>query len=219
MTEAPDMTEQRDAVTPIDLATTTFGARCAPQHQKVSTYSRPICAANRQWAARRRPAATVGGRPHRATADLADTLREALRILESQQLVEIKRGRAAGGGAQAGLESVGRYVALLLQLRKTTLAHLEEVRSVIEPPAAEQAVIQAKDDDLDRLVDLHHAVRATSDPLSFVTAMSAFDQAVIELSGNQTLAVIAGVFRDIYAGSLLINRSNDAALAERIAWR
>ena len=63
-----------------------------------------------------------------------DTLREALRILESQQLVEIRRGR--GGGAvvrRPGLEAVGRYVALLLQLRKTTLAHLEEVRSVIEP--------------------------------------------------------------------------------------
>jgi DNA-binding FadR family transcriptional regulator len=52
-----------------------------------------------------------------------DTLREALRILESQQLVEIRRGR--GGGAvvrRPGLEAVGRYVALLLQLRRTTLA-------------------------------------------------------------------------------------------------
>ena len=58
-----------------------------------------------------------------------DTLREALRILESQQLLEVKRGR--GGGAvvrRPGLQAVGRYVALLLQLRRTTLAHLEEAR-------------------------------------------------------------------------------------------
>jgi DNA-binding FadR family transcriptional regulator len=151
-----------------------------------------------------------------------ETLREALRILESQQLVEIRRGR--GGGAvvrRPGLEAVGRYVALLLQLRKTTLAHLEEARSVIEPPAAEQVAVRAGYDDLDNLVALHDAERnAEGDPLAFVTAMSAFDQAVTELSGNQTLAIIAGVFRDIYAGQVYSSiGSNDAAAAERIARR
>ncbi|MGB9225936.1 FadR/GntR family transcriptional regulator [Mycobacterium sp.] len=223
MTESPDMTEQRDAVTPIRPGDHDVW-RVMPRRntQKVShllaaDLRRQILsgqlAANQQLP----PEADLTARLHISR----DTLREALRILESQQLVEIRRGR--GGGAvvrRPGLEAVGRYVALLLQLRKTTLAHLEEVRSVIEPPAAEQAVIQAADDDLDRLVDLHHAVRATSDPLSFVTAMSAFDQAVTELSGNQTLAVIAGVFRDIYAGQVYSSiGSDDAVLAERIAWR
>lgn len=150
-----------------------------------------------------------------------ETLREALRILESQQLVEIKRGR--GGGAvvrRPGLDAVARYVALLLQLRKTTLAHLEEVRTVIEPPAAELLAARAGFDDLETLVALHDAERDAADPLSFVTAMSAFDQAVIELSGNRTLAVVAGVFRDIYAGQIysLID-STDVGLAEQIARR
>jgi DNA-binding FadR family transcriptional regulator len=154
-----------------------------------------------------------------------ESLREALRILESQQLVEIRRGR--GGGAvvrRPGLEAVGRYVALLLQLRKTTLAHLEEARSVIEPATksvAEQVAVQAGHDDIETLVALHDAERAAEeDPLSFVTAVSEFDQAVTELSGNQTLAVIAGVFRDIYAGQVYSAiGSNDAASAERIARR
>lgn len=151
-----------------------------------------------------------------------ETLREALRILESQQLVEIRRGR--GGGAvvrRPGLEAVGRYVALLLQLRKTTLAHLEEARSVIEPPAAEQVAMRAGYDDLDGLVALHDAERAAEhDPLAFVTAMTAFDQAVTELSGNQTLAVIAGVLRNIYAGQVYASIESDGTvLAERIARR
>ena len=150
-----------------------------------------------------------------------DTLREALRILESQQLLEIKRGR--GGGAvvrRPGLQAVGRYVALLLQLRRTTLAHLEEARSVIEPSAAQQVALLAGTDHLDELERLYDTERASGDALSFVTAMSAFDQAVTELSGNRTLAVIAGVFRDIYAGQIYASvRGSDAPLAERIAWR
>ncbi|MCX2934884.1 GntR family transcriptional regulator [Mycobacterium sp. CVI_P3] len=151
-----------------------------------------------------------------------ETLREALRILESQQLVEIKRGR--GGGAMVrrpGLDGVSRYVALLLQLRRTTLAHLEEARSVIEPAAAEQVAMRAGYEDLDTLVALHDAERAAeTDPLAFVTAMTAFEQAVTELSGNQTLSVIAGVFRDIYAGQVYSAiGSDDAVSAERIARR
>lgn len=150
-----------------------------------------------------------------------DTLREALRILESQQLLEIKRGR--GGGAvvrRPGLQAVGRYVALLLQLRRTTLAHLEEARSVIEPSAAQQVALLEGAEHLEELQRLYDTERASGDALSFVTAMSAFDQAVTELSGNSTLAVIAGVFRDIYAGQIYASvRSNDAPLAERIAWR
>ncbi|MDA4106815.1 FadR/GntR family transcriptional regulator [Mycolicibacterium holsaticum] len=150
-----------------------------------------------------------------------ETLREALRILESQQLVEIRRGR--GGGAvvrRPGLDAVARYVALLLQLRKSTLAHLEEVRTVVEPPAAELLAAQAGFEDIETLVELHDAERAADGPLAFVTAMSAFDQAVIDLSGNRTLAVIAGVFRDIYAGQVYssIGRT-DSSSAEQIARR
>jgi DNA-binding FadR family transcriptional regulator len=151
-----------------------------------------------------------------------DTLREALRILESQQLVEIKRGR--GGGVvvrRPGLEAVSRYVALLLQLRGTTLAHLEEARSVIEPQAAEEVAARAEAHTLDPLVARHDAERAAANnPLAFVTAMSAFDQAVIDLSGNNTLAVLSGVFRDIYAGQIYSSiGGNDATTAERIARR
>ncbi len=151
-----------------------------------------------------------------------ETLREALRILESQSLVEIRRGR--GGGAvvrRPGLDAIGRYVALLLQLRKTTLADLEEARSVVEPSAAEQTAIRADEEAVDRLVALHDAEReAEGDPLSFVTAVGAFEQAVTDLSGNRSLSVIAGVFRDIYAGQVYSAvGGTDRVSAERIARR
>ena len=120
-----------------------------------------------------------------------------------------------------GLDAVGRYVALLLQLRRTTLAHLEEARSVVEPPAAEQFALHATPEDTDRLITLHDAEReAESDPLSFVTAVAAFEQAVTEPSQNRTLGVVAGVFRDIYAGHVFsVIGNTDPATAERIARR
>ena len=151
-----------------------------------------------------------------------ETLREALRILESQSLLEIRRGR--GGGAvvrRPGISSVGRYVALLLQLRGTTVAHLEEARTVIEPPAAEHLAVNCSQKRLDYLVSLHDNERAAEgDPLSFTTAVAFFDQAVTALSGNRSIAVIAGILRDIYAGQVYTAvGASDSALAERVARR
>ncbi|WP_436791572.1 FadR/GntR family transcriptional regulator [Yinghuangia sp. YIM S10712] len=151
-----------------------------------------------------------------------DTLREALRILESQSLIEIRRGR--GGGAvvrRPGLDSVGRYVALLLQVRHATLADLEEARLVIEPPAAAQFALACDQERLDRLVALHDAERgAAGDALSFATAVAIFDQAVTELSGNLSVGVVAGVLRHIYAGQVYTAVGTaDRSTAERFARR
>ncbi|XVQ14730.1 FadR/GntR family transcriptional regulator [Spirillospora sp. CA-255316] len=151
-----------------------------------------------------------------------DTLREALRILESQSLIEIRRGR--GGGAvvrRPGLASVSRYVALLLQVRQATLADLEEARSLIEPPAAGQSAERLGREELDYLVTLHETERsAEGNALAFATAVAAFDQAVTELSGNRSIGVIAGVLRDIYAGQVYAAvGGSDARSAERVARR
>ena len=133
-----------------------------------------------------------------------ETLREALRILESQSLVEVRRGR--GGGAvvrRPGLASTGRYLALLLQLRRTTLADLEEARSVLEPPLAEQFAVRCSAADLHALGRLHEEEQAAEDdPLAFVMAASGFDLAVTERSGNRSIGLLAGIFRDVYAGQV-----------------
>ncbi|MGZ4704740.1 MAG: FadR/GntR family transcriptional regulator [Acidimicrobiales bacterium] len=151
-----------------------------------------------------------------------ETLREALRILESQSLLEIRRGR--GGGPvvrRPGIDAVSRYVALLLQLRRTTLAQLEEARALVEPPAAEQFAVRATDPDLEQLVGLHDAERAgAGDPLAFAAAVAAFDQSVTELSGSRSLSVLSGAFREIHAGQVFqLIATVDAARADRFARR
>ncbi len=66
-----------------------------------------------------------------------DTLREALRILESESLILVRRGRRGGAVVeQPHRRSVTRHVALLLQVQGATVSEVQEARLVIEPPAA-----------------------------------------------------------------------------------
>lgn len=151
-----------------------------------------------------------------------ETLREALRILESQSLVEIRLGR--GGGPvvrRPGIEAVSRYVALLLQLRGVTLAQLEEARALVETPAAEQFAERATDADLEQLVARHDRERAAvGHPLRFAGAVADFDQSMTERSRNRSLGVLAGAFRAIHAGQVFqLIAGADAARADRFARR
>lgn len=157
-----------------------------------------------------------------ATFDVSrETLREALRILESQSLVEVRRGR--GGGAvvrRPGVAPIGRYLALLLQLRGATLRDLEEAGSVLELPLAEQFAVRCTATDLHALERLHNEEKRVpeDDPLPFVKAASAFDLAVIERSGNLASGLLAGILRDAYAGQLsLAVEPSGPASPEQIA--
>jgi DNA-binding FadR family transcriptional regulator len=130
-----------------------------------------------------------------------DTLREALRILESEALIHIRRGRGGGAVVQRPHpRAVTRHVALLLQVRGATIGDIHEVRRIIEPPAAARLVgISA--DDVGALAELHEIELSRLDePLACAPALVAFDQAVFRLSGNKTIAVVSGVFRDLVAG-------------------
>jgi DNA-binding FadR family transcriptional regulator len=68
------------------------------------------------------------------------TVREAIRILESEGFLRISRG--ARGGAhvvEPGPEMLAKAAGLTLQFRGATLADVYAARSVIEPPAARLA--------------------------------------------------------------------------------
>src|ERR1700712_971581 len=65
------------------------------------------------------------------------TLREAVRVLESDRLVEVRRGSRTGARVRVpGPEIVARPAALLLALSGTTLGDVMTARIGIEPYAA-----------------------------------------------------------------------------------
>ena len=80
------------------------------------------------------------------------TLREALRILESQGLVEIRRGRTGGPVVtMPKIDSLAEGLAVTLQLQGTTAGDLDVARQLIEPRLAARLAAKHTADDLDAL--------------------------------------------------------------------
>ncbi len=149
------------------------------------------------------------------------TLREAFRVLESEALISVRRG--AHGGARVHTPNgdvAARYAALVLEYRGTTLADVHQARALLEPPCVRQLAQRRTNEDLARLrVALASIDAAAADagrpagrkqydhassalPGSLVTgapraAVAGFHSLLVELAGNQTLIVLAGMLRHI----------------------
>ena len=83
------------------------------------------------------------------------TVREALRLLEADGLIEIRRGR--GGGIvvrEPDLGQSSRSIALLLAMRGTTVRALCDYRLLIEPAAAAAAARNATKEQVRWLLEL-----------------------------------------------------------------
>jgi GntR family transcriptional regulator, transcriptional repressor for pyruvate dehydrogenase complex len=135
------------------------------------------------------------------------TLREAFRILEAESLISVRRG--ARGGARVvspDIAVAARYVGLLLQMSGTTIADVYEARTVIEPAAAALLAARRSRQDLDdlnacveHLVGLVESDKQFRDADAWSQAIMRFHDLVLERSGNRTLAVQAGVLREVVA--------------------
>ena len=127
------------------------------------------------------------------------TLREAVRVLESEGLLEARRGSRSGAMIRLpGPEAVARPASLLLQLRSATVADVVRAREVIEPAAARLAATEgtASDfDELERMVDRDVPAAYAADALGVASAR--FHRRLIEMSGNATLSLIAGMLDEI----------------------
>ena len=131
--------------------------------------------------------------------DSRPTLREAVRVLESERLVEVRRGSRTGARVRVpGPEIVARPAGLLLELSGATISDVMTARSGIEPMAVRlltEAGTTDAFDDLDRLLAEDIPAGWQSDRLAEMTG--AFHRRLVELSGNATLAIIAGMLHEI----------------------
>ncbi|WP_414686121.1 FadR/GntR family transcriptional regulator [Mycobacterium sp.] len=127
------------------------------------------------------------------------TLREAVRVLESERLVEVRRGSRTGARVRVpGPEIVARPAGLLLELSGATIADVLVARSAIEPLAARLLASNGKTkafDELERI--MLEDIPASAEASRFAAATSHFHRRLVELSGNVTLSMIAGMLHEI----------------------
>jgi GntR family transcriptional regulator, transcriptional repressor for pyruvate dehydrogenase complex len=127
------------------------------------------------------------------------TLREAVRVLESERLVEVRRGSRTGARVRVpGPEIVARPAGLLLELSGATISDVMTARSGIEPMAV-RLLTEAGDvdafDELERT--LAEDVPGGWESGRLAETTGEFHRRMVELSSNATLTIIAGMLHEI----------------------
>jgi GntR family transcriptional regulator, transcriptional repressor for pyruvate dehydrogenase complex len=122
------------------------------------------------------------------------TVREALRVLSSQNLVVTRRG--VGGGtfiAHPDPEHISDFLetslGLLSRAEEVTVGELIELRGFLEAPAAELAATRRTDEDLEVLRETLEQERNRAEGDTF-EQHRAFHQTILEASGNALLEIV-----------------------------
>jgi GntR family transcriptional regulator, transcriptional repressor for pyruvate dehydrogenase complex len=132
------------------------------------------------------------------------TVREALRILEVQNLVRVRAGRAGGAFVQRPTtKSMATTVSMLIRGRRIKLVDLMETREALEPFCAELAARNRTDEDL---AVLNKANKDIADPDA---DLPAFLQANLDwhvgvaVAGHNELLIgfMTALSHAIYAGT------------------
>lgn len=132
------------------------------------------------------------------------TLREALRVLESEGLITIRRGR--GGGpvvTRPDIEHLARSLATALQFESATLGDLDEARQLIGGQVAAQLAMRHAHVDLslfDAAVETASIAAEAEDTVAFGLAAATVHESLVAGLGNTTMAMLARLLRSLVEG-------------------
>jgi GntR family transcriptional repressor for pyruvate dehydrogenase complex len=148
------------------------------------------------------------------------TVREALRLLVSRQLVETTRGVQGGSFVSTPdpaqlINDLGGALGVLVMTPKLSVADLLEARLLLEPTAARLAAERADDQAVAAVQRAARTVHDASDPGDF-TGHVEFHTAVLLASGNSMLALMLQPISDVLEIRLERSRARDAQLWNRV---
>jgi DNA-binding FadR family transcriptional regulator len=125
------------------------------------------------------------------------TLRQAIRILESESLVTVRRG--VRGGIRVSvprIETAAGYAATVLEYRRATTSDLFEAAAALEGPCAAMLARSRTTEQLERLRRAAEAEAAASaDPALLLELENDFHRLMIDMAGNSTLRVLCEMVR------------------------
>jgi GntR family transcriptional repressor for pyruvate dehydrogenase complex len=131
------------------------------------------------------------------------SLREALRILETEGLVTVRRGNVGGAFVHApNHDDAGYMLGLVLESRNVTVADLAEAIRGVEPVCAGLCAGRA-----DRETAVLPALRAIQeemrrqrdDEIAFARLGRQFHEALVALCGNETMKVTVGALEAVWS--------------------
>jgi DNA-binding FadR family transcriptional regulator len=132
------------------------------------------------------------------------TVREALRILEVQNLVRVRAGRAGGAFVQRPTTaSMASSVGMMIRGRRIKLVDLMETREALEPYCAELAAAKRTAAELDVLTSANDAIAdPKADLAQFLQANLDWHVGVAVASHNELLiGFMTALSQAIYAGT------------------
>jgi GntR family transcriptional regulator, transcriptional repressor for pyruvate dehydrogenase complex len=131
------------------------------------------------------------------------SIREALRILEADGLVTVRRGKAGGAIVHPPTSEVAAAtIASILQSRDVCLEDVGRAIQSLEPMCCELAARRRdrRKHVVPQLRQQLARVRSViEDPENYRTEAAAFRQALIQASGNDTLLVLVGALEALWA--------------------
>ncbi|WTW99562.1 FCD domain-containing protein [Streptomycetaceae bacterium NBC_01309] len=131
------------------------------------------------------------------------TLRQAIRILETEGLITVRRGKVGGSVVHSPTpQDAARMFGMVMHARHVTLDDLAQALRRLEPvcvalctqrPDRESAV-------LPRLREVHERMAAAiGDPLAYIRLSREFHEAIVAGCGNRTMQVLLGMVETLWA--------------------
>jgi DNA-binding FadR family transcriptional regulator len=131
------------------------------------------------------------------------SLREALRILETEGLITVRRGNVGGAVVHVpGPADAAYTLALILQSQSTTLDDVSSALRMVEPmcaaacanrPDRQAAVADALEE------NLAENEAAFDDPATFAMAARAFHETLVAGCGNNTMTLLVGALETLWS--------------------
>lgn len=141
-------------------------------------------------------------------------LREAFRILESEQLISVRRGSRAGVRVlQPSAEAAIRIGGQTLQAAGATLGDLYDAQLVIEPAAVQIVAKRADPRDMIKLrahLRRLEALLTEKDHIRLAGEFAHFHHLLVELTGNKLLTLTSGLIAHVLERHQALVRSRPA---------